>query len=317
MAEVSVIIATYKAEPYIERCARSLFGQTLADMEFIFVDDCSPDRSIQVMQRVLQDYPERREQVKVIRHSRNQGVSRTRQDGVDAATGRYLIHCDPDDWVDPDMYETLYAAALTHGLDFVMFDDYREKNYAKSGLHIMPQIEILRDLTGFSGKMEFAGLCRILVKKEIAKAARLPEGVSNGEDASTVYSMLKHPLKCAHLHRQLYHYEAHPGSLTSQKTRSDMDMDYRNILFQEALKEGSSKDYTECIDASIFSIILIRAFTAGIYSSREFRQRFGRFKHTCRYYRRGSMASKIMVYFSMLGFYRPTFKLYKILKGIR
>ena len=60
MPAVSVIIPVYKVEPYIARCVRTLFGQTLQDMEFIFVDDCTPDRSMDVMWQVLEEFPDRK-----------------------------------------------------------------------------------------------------------------------------------------------------------------------------------------------------------------------------------------------------------------
>lgn len=50
MSKVSVIIPVYNVEQYIERCVRSLFEQTLIDMEYIFVDDCSPDNSINILE---------------------------------------------------------------------------------------------------------------------------------------------------------------------------------------------------------------------------------------------------------------------------
>ena len=59
MPKVSVIIPVYGVEPFIERCARSLFEQTLEDMEFIFVDDCSPDRSVEILNKVVSEYPNR------------------------------------------------------------------------------------------------------------------------------------------------------------------------------------------------------------------------------------------------------------------
>lgn len=76
--KVSIIIPVYNAEAYIERCAASLFGQTLNELEYIFVDDCSSDSSIEVMKNTLALYPERYEQVRIIRHDKNQGVSQAR-----------------------------------------------------------------------------------------------------------------------------------------------------------------------------------------------------------------------------------------------
>ena len=111
MPKVSICIAVYNVEKYIEQCVRSLFEQTLDDLEYIFVDDASPDASIDVLLRVLEDYPHRKNQVKLLRHETNQGVAVARKDAIAAATGEYIIHCDPDDWVDLDMYEKLYVKA--------------------------------------------------------------------------------------------------------------------------------------------------------------------------------------------------------------
>ena len=99
MPAVSVIIPVYKVEPYMARCARSLFSQTMEDLEFIFIDDCSPDRSIDVMREVLEEFPERKDQVVVYRMPRNSGQAAVRMQGLALARGEYVIHCDSDDVV--------------------------------------------------------------------------------------------------------------------------------------------------------------------------------------------------------------------------
>ena len=63
---VSILVPVYNVEPYFERCARSVFEQTYDNLEYIFVDDCSPDNSIQILERVLAEYPHRVNQVKII-----------------------------------------------------------------------------------------------------------------------------------------------------------------------------------------------------------------------------------------------------------
>ena len=132
MPKVSVIIPVYGVERYVGRCARSLFGQTMADLEFIFVDDCTPDDSIAVLLKTLDDYPDRKHQVRVIRHDRNQGVAAARTTGMKAMTGEYMIHCDPDDWIEPDMYERMYDAARTHDADVVTCRYYEDGVSASS-----------------------------------------------------------------------------------------------------------------------------------------------------------------------------------------
>ena len=79
MPAVSVIIPVYNVEPYIARCARSLFSQTLEDLEFIFIDDCTPDRSMEVVREVLeQEFPARESQVRVFRMPVNGGLANAR-----------------------------------------------------------------------------------------------------------------------------------------------------------------------------------------------------------------------------------------------
>ncbi|MBR1792919.1 MAG: glycosyltransferase family 2 protein, partial [Bacteroidales bacterium] len=102
---VSVIVPVYNVEKYIGRCAESLMKQTLQNMEFIFVDDCSPDESIEVLNQVIQRYPNRAHQVKIVRHDRNQGFPFARSSGIKPAEGEYVAHCDSDDWVDTGIYQ--------------------------------------------------------------------------------------------------------------------------------------------------------------------------------------------------------------------
>ena len=67
-AKVSVIIPIYKVERFIDKCASSLFAQTLNDVEFIFVDDASPDRSMELLSKCITRYLGRKNQIKIVQH---------------------------------------------------------------------------------------------------------------------------------------------------------------------------------------------------------------------------------------------------------
>lgn len=92
MYKISIIVPVYGVEKYIERCARSLFEQTLREIEYIFVNDGTKDRSIDVLKSVLKDYPDRISHVKILEHEINRGLPKARQTGISASTGDYLIH---------------------------------------------------------------------------------------------------------------------------------------------------------------------------------------------------------------------------------
>ena len=129
MSQVSILVCVYNTEKYIGRCAESLFGQTLRDVEYIFVDDSSTDNSIGVMESVLARYPERSEQVRTIRLAQNRGPEFARMTAAEHAAGDYLMFVDSDDYAEPDMAERLYRTAVETEADIVVCDfltEYRD-----------------------------------------------------------------------------------------------------------------------------------------------------------------------------------------------
>ena len=174
MPAVSVIIPVYKVEPYIARSARALFSQTMQDLEFIFIDDCTPDASIAVMQEVLQEFPERKEQVVVYRMPHNSGQAAVRLQGHALARGEYVIHCDSDDAVDPEAYQLMYEKAVAEDLDIVTCD-FRLVNLKKARVQSNvsePGREIADILTG----KVWGTVWSRMFKRELWTDMALPEG---------------------------------------------------------------------------------------------------------------------------------------------
>lgn len=124
IAKVSVIVLVYNVEAYIERCARSLFEQTLDSIEYIFINDCTLDRSIKILEQIICEYPNRENQIHIINHTENKGAAYSREEGIKLARGEYIIHCDSDDWTDIDMYRKMYTMAKEKNNDIVICDWY-------------------------------------------------------------------------------------------------------------------------------------------------------------------------------------------------
>lgn len=123
--KVSFAVAVYNVSKFIEECVRSLFEQTMDDIEVIIVDDCTPDESIDIVNSVLEEYPNRKSQVRIIHHEQNLGIAATKNEGILSATGEYVIIIDGDDYVDRRMAELMYAKAIEVDADMVIADFYR------------------------------------------------------------------------------------------------------------------------------------------------------------------------------------------------
>lgn len=119
--KVSVLVPIYGTEQYIEKCARTLFEQTYDNIEYIFVNDCTKDRSVKILRNVLEDYPLKKKQTKIINHETNKGLAGARLTGLQNATGEYVWCVDSDDYVDKRTIEFLLPYMLDN-YDFISFN---------------------------------------------------------------------------------------------------------------------------------------------------------------------------------------------------
>jgi glycosyltransferase involved in cell wall biosynthesis len=118
--KVSIVIPVYNVEQYLRECVDSVINQTLKEIEIICVNDGSKDGSL----AILEEYAKKDSRVKVFSKP-NSGYGHTMNVGLDAATGEYIGIVESDDYVKPDMYETLYNLAKEHDLDIIKADFYR------------------------------------------------------------------------------------------------------------------------------------------------------------------------------------------------
>ena len=204
--DISVIIPVFNSGSYIRRCARSLFSQTLRNIEYIFIDDCSTDESISILREVIDEYPDRRHSVKVIRNDSNIGVGQSRQKGIDMASGRFVIHCDSDDVVDADMYETMFCAALENDADVVVCG---YKVVSESG-----SVEISQN-PAFDRKTLFhqlateslhSSFCLKMIAAPLAKSVSIEPGINHWEDFSVTPVLMLKAHRIVSLDSCPYHY---------------------------------------------------------------------------------------------------------------
>ena len=205
--KVSVIIPIFNVSRFIERCVCSLMQQTLQEVEYIFVDDATPDRSIQILEEVVIRYPDRKEQVRIIHHGMNKGLPAARNSGLAMATGEYIFHCDSDDYVNPNMLEELYDAAKKNNADIAWCDwflTYAEnERYMKQPSFETP-MEALKAM--LSGGMKY-NVWNKLVRRSLytENDIQFPAGYGMGEDM-TMMMLFAHAQKIAYVPQAFYHY---------------------------------------------------------------------------------------------------------------
>lgn len=213
MYKVSIVIPVFNAERYLERCCESLLAQTLDSIEYVFVNDGSTDNSINLINKIAERYPNRFNSIKIIDRKENRGVAFTRQEGLDNATGEFVIHCDADDWVESDMYETLYNKAIAHNADIVCCNYVIDTEGTSSRVVEFPKgdFKILFNLSPTRGS-----LVNKLVKRKIITDNNIyfENDINWGEDFLFSIKCQILANKVIIVHKAYYHYIQNESSIT-------------------------------------------------------------------------------------------------------
>lgn len=208
MPKVSIIIPVYGVEKHIARCARALFEQTLDDIEYLFIDDCSPDNSVQELLDVIKDYPHRREQIIIHRMNQNSGQAKVREWGMKNASGEYIIHCDSDDWIDVNMYQLMYEKAVNENLDIVWCDYYRTNGITNEYIDLSIQPRLMQ-----------GPLWNKLVKRRLYINNEIIFPSDNkAEDGALMTQISYYAKSRGYIAKPLYYYYINPNSICCQSS---------------------------------------------------------------------------------------------------
>jgi glycosyltransferase involved in cell wall biosynthesis len=140
--KVSILMPIYKVEQYLEKTLDSIFTQTYPYLDFVFVNDCSPDNSLQVLKNTINGYGIDEERYTIVNHEKNEGIAVSRADCIARSKGDYIFFVDSDDWIETNTVEQMVNATKGGTVDIVGCDfmkdylsgktTYHHENYAKS-----------------------------------------------------------------------------------------------------------------------------------------------------------------------------------------
>lgn len=297
--KISIIVPVYKTETYIRRCLNSIVNQTFNDWECILVDDGSPDNS----GIICDEYSQMDARFRVI-HKSNEGVSSARQKGLSIASGDYVIHVDPDDWIETDMLEGMFLRAVNECSDMVICDlqlDFKDC----SVLSVQKPEEstsegvfkcLFTDLHG--------SCCNKLVKKSIIDdfSISFPKGFDVCEDLFFISLYVQYCTKISYVNRAFYHY-VHIDSHESMTSVKKFDLQYYKKLYNLFIETFTDETKKLLIKTKFAYMMSLGAYLSGNMGSFSFFKEFYGARRLILLNKSIPKGIKLKLYLSSIGFY--------------
>lgn len=233
---ISVIIPLYNVESYVISSLKSAFNQTYQDVEYILIDDCSTDNTMQVVENYI-DSLEEKKNIQIIHHENNRGLSVARNTGLSKATGDYVFFMDSDDVIAPDCIARHYEAIRKLDADFTVANIQLE---GVKSIHIKPIPSIVVDMSPFESylkRMWSVSAWNKLYKRSflVDNSLSFKPGLFH-EDVLWSYFIAKKAHKIALVNQTTYIYKIHLGSITTHKNnhrKLDSLIDILSIMIKD------------------------------------------------------------------------------------
>ena len=247
--KISIIVPVYNVEAYLEKCVESILKQTYTNLEILLVNDGSTDKSGELCDKLaLRDH-----RIRVI-HKENGGLSDARNRGIDEASSNLIGFIDSDDYIDEDMYETLYRQMLASKADLSMcghYDVYHqipEKQVAEiKTWELMPEEAIKMVM---EAKILSVTAVNKLYKKALFEQLRFRIG-KIAEDAFIMVDLIHQCSKVVATNEKKYYYVHRENSITTQK----FSLKFLNVI--EAYEQNAkmiSENYPDLYDVAIMRL---------------------------------------------------------------
>ncbi len=245
--KVSILVPFYKVEKYVGRCIESLFTQTYTNIEYVFVNDCTPDKSMEVIIEYIEKYGVA-ERCKMIVHEQNQGISASRNDCLDNMTGDYFLFVDGDDYINKDMVELLVDAAVRENADISgcgYIEEYPDHSVEYPQKYTNNHDEMLRSITMLTIK---GVLWKLLIRREliVINNLRFPYDNSINEDYYYCCRLFYYAKSFASVDKCLYHYvQYNPNNLTKKSLQNIESQAAAIIAIEEFYREKGVYEIVE------------------------------------------------------------------------
>lgn len=234
---LTVVVPFFNTRRHIGECVHSLMRQSLSHgIEYVFVDDCSTDGTADEIAAIVKAYPQRHAQVVMLRNDANRGSAYARQRGMDAARGEFVVHCDADDWVEPEMYAKMLRVADSTGADVVCTPFVIERAGGKRETVSFPSLDYPQ-LNAMPLDTLHCSLCNKIIRRRIItdNGIRFFEGVNCWEDLGLWFRIAISTRRIVIYNRPFYHYRKESADSLSTESMARVLADH--LKFVECMEQ--------------------------------------------------------------------------------
>lgn len=281
--KVSICVPVYGVEKYIERCSISLFEQTYKNIEYVFVNDCTKDASIDILRKILKRYPDRISQVKIIEHKCNKGLAGARNTAVNEATGDFIIHVDSDDYIEKDTIESLIVKQMSTQADIVSCNAIKHnKGYIEKRKH-KTYDSTKSNCLSVIRRDDYVCIWGRLIRTSLYKdnVIKVENGINMGEDYQVICKLIYYSKKTAVLNKFLYHYDcSNISSYSNQFSETKLKQSWRSFDIVKSFFKDKGEEYVHAVQCGEIKIIVAHFIISGKinngrYYYKEARKRLG------------------------------------------
>ncbi|SHI37732.1 Glycosyltransferase involved in cell wall bisynthesis [Anaerovibrio lipolyticus DSM 3074] len=274
MAKVSVIVPVYNVEKYLRRCLDSILAQTYENLEILLLDDGSSDNSYEIMS----EYAQKDSRIKIFK-CEHKGIATVRKNGIEWATGDYVGFVDSDDWIEPDMYSSLYNIMVdndcdlvssdvsVHGVDgneWIDYDNYKAGLYTDLERDIFPTL--IHDFSVGMKGMRCYLVSKLFRTSKLKKVIeKIDPRVFYCEDEMILY---RYCLECQSIYimrEYFYHYVKRTGSAELKPNENEPENMYR--LFSNLKEAFEASPYRNVLMPQLYqnAVYLNNRILRGLY----------------------------------------------------
>lgn len=246
--KVSILMPIYKVEQYLEKTLNSIFTQTYPYLDYVFVNDCSPDNSLQILTNTIEKYKIDANRYTIVNHVQNEGIAVSRTDCIANAKGDYVYFVDSDDWIEKDTVEQMVYATKQGTIDIVGCDYMKDFLSGKTTYHHEKYAESCKENLIRCLNYDIATvLWKLLIRRSLFDNFSITPHVDIVEDYIMSIKLYYYANTFVSIHKAFYHYVQYNLARVSLQTLWSVNMHIKGVEEVEAFcrEKGLLNDNVE------------------------------------------------------------------------